>query len=204
MPTRHCGDCQLCCRLLPTPEINKPHSIRCPHQKHGVGCAIYAQRPSSCELWSCAWLIEPSTADLPRPDRAHYVIDTMPDFITVLRDDDPDAEPQHVPVVQVWVDPAHPDAHRSPALRRWLVEKNMPAVIRYGSYDGFLLLPPSMTGQDDFVEHTTSMSESSHTLEQKAAALGGSVTYDRVPTDGETVTATLTIGNTVMHIAAKQ
>ena len=36
--------------------------LRCPHQKHGVGCAIYAHRPKSCELWSCRWLVDDQTS----------------------------------------------------------------------------------------------------------------------------------------------
>jgi hypothetical protein len=169
--TRKCGDCQLCCRLLPTHEINKPALAKCPHQKHGKGCAIYARRPVSCQLWSCRWLVGNDTQELPRPDRAHYVIDLIPDFITYTEEG---KSPAYIEVVQVWVDPAYPLAHREPALRRWLEQQNKPAIVRYSSADGFVLFPPALTG-GRWVEHQSSMSEHEHTLEEKAAALGGTL-----------------------------
>ena len=72
MMERKCGDCQLCCKLLPTKEIGKVANTRCEHQRTGKGCTIYARRPFSCSSWSCRWLLEDDTADLSRPDRAHY------------------------------------------------------------------------------------------------------------------------------------
>lgn len=150
---RQCGDCQLCCKLLPTEEIKKPAAERCPHQKHGVGCAIYARRPFSCAAWNCRWLLNDDTGDLPRPDRAHYVLDVMPDFIVAT---DPETgKPTTISVVQVWVDPAYPLAHRAPSFRRWLDRQHKPAVIRYNSNDGFVLVPPSMTSSATWLEIET-------------------------------------------------
>jgi hypothetical protein len=171
--TRQCGDCQLCCRLLPTQEIAKPALARCPHQKHGKGCGIYARRPMSCELWSCRWLVDESTQDLPRPDRAHFVIDMIPDFITYTEEGKP---PQHMEVIQVWLDPAYPDAHRAPSFRRWLNEQGKPAIVRTNSKDGFVVFPASTTGGRGDIEHRSAvMAEHTHTLEEKAAALGGTL-----------------------------
>src|SRR6476620_5142686 len=116
--TRRCGDCSLCCKLLPTKEINKPAGERCPHQKHGVGCKIYARRPSSCALWSCRWLTSDDTADLRRPDRSRYVIDPIPDYVTLRRHDD--GSVMTVEVVQIWCDSKAPDAWRDPALLAYL------------------------------------------------------------------------------------
>jgi hypothetical protein len=170
--TRRCGDCQLCCRLLPTDEIKKPALERCPHQKHGVGCAIYARRPMSCALWSCRWLVDDDTQELPRPDRSHYVIDQIPDFITMRPHDG--SAPQHIEVIQVWVDPAHRLAHRAPSFRRWLEHRGKPAIIRYSSREGFVLFPPCCTNGEGWVEHESGVMEGhTHTLEEKAAALGG-------------------------------
>jgi hypothetical protein len=42
---RRCGDCQLCCKLLPTREVNKPANTRCQHQRAHKGCAIYEVWP---------------------------------------------------------------------------------------------------------------------------------------------------------------
>lgn len=114
---RRCGDCTLCCKLLPAPELEKPAGARCSHQRHGKGCAVYARRPWSCATWTCRWLAGDDTSDLSRPDRVHYVIDVMPDFVRV----GPDS--QAVPVVQVWIDPDYPDAHRDPRLRAYLARR---------------------------------------------------------------------------------
>lgn len=172
---RVCGDCQLCCRLLPTEELGKPALQRCPHQKHGVGCRIYAKRPMSCQLWNCRWLVDDSTGDLPRPDRAHYVIDLIPDFITVTDNNNPEAPPVYCEVIQVWVDPAYKLAHRAASFRHWLAGQGKPALIRYSSKDGFLLIPPALNADGVWIEHTTKPSGRTHSLEEKAAALGGTV-----------------------------
>jgi hypothetical protein len=193
--TRRCGDCQLCCRLLPTDEIAKPALERCPHQKHGVGCAIYAKRPMSCQLWSCRWLVDDSTRDLPRPDRSHYVIDLIPDFITMTEEDG--SSPVHIEVVQVWVDPAHRLAHRAPSFRRWLDQLGKPAIIRYSNRDGFVLIPASMTGGKGFIEKESKPGGREHTLEEKAAALGGTLEINLADDSGNSVAyrTTLKVGD---------
>src|SRR5262245_598700 len=85
---RRCGDCQLCCNLLPVRELNKGAGQRFRFQKFHKGCTVYhrpeAGFPMCCGLWSCAWLIDPEgTADFSRPDRSHYVVDIMPDYVTL-------------------------------------------------------------------------------------------------------------------------
>src|SRR5215467_12304608 len=126
--TRQCGECQLCCKLLPmkagqdritskTAEVlmesglakpaefdgmlrdfDKPAGARCPHQRHHKGCGVYARRPFSCRVWNCRWLAGDDAADLSRPDRVHYVIDIMPDVIRVSQEGEP---PIDVPAIQV-------------------------------------------------------------------------------------------------------
>src|SRR5688572_10605312 len=108
--TRQCGSCQACCTLLPTREVPTLAGERCRHQRFGKGCAIYDRRPLPCQLWSCRWLVEDDTADLSRPDRSGYVIDMMPDFITLQ--DHVTGVDQRMEVVQVWVDPRRPGSHR--------------------------------------------------------------------------------------------
>lgn len=115
---RRCGDCQACCKLLPTPEMGKPANTRCQHQRAGKGCVIYERRPESCRVFVCRWLADPETAGLKRPDRSHYVLDAMPD--TVQLQDDATGALTTVPVIQIWVDPQYPHAHRDPALRAYL------------------------------------------------------------------------------------
>lgn len=185
---RTCGDCQLCCRLLPmvggrkqlqktqnaaqamidtgiahpkdfagmVQEFDKPAGERCPTQKHGKGCAIYARRPFCCRTWSCRWLMGQNTEHLQRPDRVHYVIDCMPDYVTAV-DNETGASFQ-VPVLQIWVDPRFPDAHREPHLRAYLAERGeqegMAAIIRYGPSEGFVLFPPALSADGQWHEQT--------------------------------------------------
>lgn len=177
---RRCGECQLCCKLLPVrerdddatlkamagaglplpdgsadrvPSFDKPANTRCQHQRHGKGCMIYDRRPLACRLWSCRWLTEADTADQHRPDHSHVVIDAMPDYVTLQ--DNLTGEARHVPVIQVWVDPAYPDAHRDPALRAYVArqaEQGVLALIRNGSHDAFLLVPPSSAADGEWHE----------------------------------------------------
>jgi hypothetical protein len=200
MSRRRCGDCQLCCRLLPTAEINKPALERCPHQKHGKGCAIYGHHPMSCQLWNCRWLVDESTADLPRPDRTHYVIDLIPDFITMAPHDG--SPPTHIEVIQVWVDPAHKDAHRAPSFRRWLEAQGKPAIIRYDSKDGFILFPPSTNSDGRWVEYMDSKPGREHSLEEQAAALGGTLEIDLADDSGNSVAyhSTLKVGDKAIPV----
>jgi hypothetical protein len=157
----------------------------------------------SCQLWSCRWLVEETTGELPRPDRSHYVIDLIPDFITMKPHDG--SPVTHIEVVQVWVDPAHRLAHRAPSFRRWLAEKNKPAIVRYSSREGFVLFPPSMTDGRGWVEHESGlMSEHTHTLEEKAAALGGEVEIEIGGDDPRMYRTTLKVGDHQVAIGTHQ
>ena len=174
---RQCGDCQLCCKLLPVKSLAKLAGQRCSHQRHHKGCAVYKQlgRVSpECKLWNCRWLVEDDTEGLSRPDRSHYVIDLMPDFVTLR--DDATGQANHVQVVQIWVDPKHPDAHRDPALARLpgaprQAEHHRPRPLGQRGGDGDLparaVGRPSMARSRQQVPHSRS-----HTVEEKIAALG--------------------------------
>jgi hypothetical protein len=146
-PPRHCSDCQLCCRLLPVPPLGKKAGERCQHQKFGKGCAVYLKQrmPMACRLWNCRWLVNDDTADLSRPDRSHYVIDLMSDFITL--EDNATKQRTTIQVVQIWIDPAYPDAHRDPHLRQYLLRRSkegFAAMVRYDARRAIILFPPSM------------------------------------------------------------
>lgn len=145
---RHCGSCTLCCKLVPVRELDKKAGQRCQHQSHAKGCKVYQRpgMPMSCSLWSCRWLTQADTAGLSRPDRSHYVIDMMPDFVSVL--DHATGQRMSIEVIQIWIDPNFPDAHRDPALRAYLEEygkRGIMALVRYNSETAISLIPPSMT-----------------------------------------------------------
>ena len=156
MTNRSCGDCKLCCYLLPTADIGLPANTHCKHEC-SKGCAIYERRPASCQLWSCQWLLGQDVGL--RPDRSGYVVDMMPDFVTSV--DDATGEQKRWPVNQVWVDPARPNAHRAPALRRWIEEQGqrvrMMTIVRNGNDGGVLLCPPSMSDSHEWIEKDSSM-----------------------------------------------
>lgn len=176
---RKCGDCQLCCKLLPTKEINKPANTRCKHQKVGKGCAIYARRPLSCAVWNCRWLLNDDTADLSRPDRVHYVIDVLPDWVTIQQED---GSSQDLPVLQIWVDPNFPDAHRDPHLRAYIqrrgIKDGMAALIRYGSNDGFAIFPPSIAADGQWHEQDSNLRREESNLAETLAKFGGTVVLE--------------------------
>lgn len=171
---RRCNECTLCCRLLPVSEFNKPANQRCTHQRAGKGCVIHASPtyPDSCRIWSCGWLIYADAQHLPRPDRAHYVIDPVPDFVLI---DKHDGSPLlRLRVVQIWVDPKHPQAHEDPALRTWLEHRArrepLAAIIRYSSSDSFVLFPPSLT-PDKTWQKSHGIDGMEHTAREKFGAL---------------------------------
>lgn len=147
---RSCGGCQLCCKLVPVFEdtFRKPAGTRCQHAKHGKGCTIYARRPESCIAWSCRWLSDPLTAGLPRPDRSHCVIDLETDLVTRRFED---GSTKDLPVLQVWVDPAYPDAWKAPAMLTWLqamAERfGYAAIVRLSSHKAIVVVAPALSGQ---------------------------------------------------------
>jgi hypothetical protein len=156
---RGCGSCTLCCKLVPVRSMKKPANTRCKHQRFGQGCRIYDNRPAECRFWSCRWLSMEDAAGLTRPDRCHYVVDVMPDAITIVHHDTGEHIP--LPVVQVWVDPDYPDAHKDPALRAYLElqgkEHNCAALIRFNSRDAIVLMPPAMTHDGQWHEQHSNL-----------------------------------------------
>jgi len=100
-----------------------------------------------------------------RPDRCHYVIDPIPDFVR-YRPEDGIGDEYVMAVVQIWIDPDFPDAHHDPGLRAFLErladKKNMAALIRTNERDAFSLFAPAITGAG-WIE-LTGLSEKEHTV----------------------------------------
>jgi hypothetical protein len=185
---RRCGDCTLCCKLLPMqagaypPEhvaetaaamiaagwatvesfrgmmadFDKPAGVACQHQSHHRGCKVYSRRPFGCRYWNCRWLTGDDTADLRRPDRSRYVIDLVPDFVTLTEGD----TRTNVEIVQIWVDSKTPDAWRDPALLAYIERRGKEgkaALIRFDNKRAIAVFPPSMSmdGQWHEFDHGT-------------------------------------------------
>jgi hypothetical protein len=157
MTGRQCGDCTMCCKLLPVRELAKPANTRCDHQS-SKGCAVYhrAGFPPSCGLWSCRWLVDPEATELRRPDRSGFVVDTVPDLIRVT--DNGTGEMREVMVTQVWIDPARPEAASDPAVRRHAERRARDhgevLLLRHGSTYATALIAPSMTSNGQWVSVT--------------------------------------------------
>ena len=133
---RRCGECSLCCKLLPVRALDQPHS----------GCAVYGAEvmPRACRLWSYRWLVG-DTGALRRPDRANDVIDLWPDFVTLQDTDD---RSTGMPVVVIWVGSRHQHANRDPALRDFLPRhpvEGVTGLVRFNSQDSIVLFAPPMS-----------------------------------------------------------
>jgi Fe-S-cluster containining protein len=143
---RVCGGCTACCKLppIPGPPLHKPAGVRCKHARTGKGCSIYSTRPMACRVWACRWLADKETAGMPRPDRAHYVIDIQEDYIEMVPHDG--GPKQRVGVIQVWVDPAYRDAYKAPELRAYMlrmaVDHRMATIVRFSSREAVTIFPP--------------------------------------------------------------
>lgn len=142
----------MCCKLLAVNELKKLAGERCKYQFVG-GCRAYHDKrmPPSCRLWSCQWVTGKLPREMRRPDRAHYVVDPMPDFVT--RVDNQTGEKIDLPVIQIWCDPAHPEAHRDPELRAWLDAERRCALVRFSASDALFIAPPSVNKAGAWYEH---------------------------------------------------
>lgn len=176
---RQCGDCQLCCKLLAVPPLGKVAGQKCRHQKFGVGCTVHHTRamPPECGIWNCRWLVGDDTADQPRPDRSHIVIDIMPDFVTLTNEETGEVVNQ-IQVVQAWVDPRYPDAHRAPAFRGYVERRGaerIATIVRYNGEAAITIFPPSMSEDGQWHEVTDGIAERQHSFADIENALGARV-----------------------------
>lgn len=178
---RKCGECQLCCKLLPVADFKlvKDAGKKCKHQKYHVGCKVYntSQMPASCSTWNCRWLVNDDTHDLPRPDRAGYVIDMMPDFVGV-RDNNTGAQ-FDMQVLQVWIDTDRLDAVEAESFRTYLDRQKMPALVRLNERISFVIFPPSTNSSREWAQTPIKEADPGtipHSVKEIATKLGGTYT----------------------------
>lgn len=171
---RVCGSCNLCCKLVPVPPLGKKAGERCQFQSAARGCKIYPDRPFACRAWSCRWLAEKATAGLPRPDRAHYVVDMSWDYITMTHDTT--GERVDIPAMQVWVDPAFRDAHRAPELRAYMLQvatdHQAVTIVRWSRYEAVTVFPPVMSDDGEWHEESGSIQDRTAEERQHSRLLG--------------------------------
>jgi hypothetical protein len=155
---RRCGDCSLCCKLLPNVALDKPAGKVCQFQRHGKGCTIYPRRPPECQWWACYWLASPEeTAGMRRPDRSHYVIDPLPDAMRISNN--ATGEAQSIDALQIWIDPAFPKTKDDPELRAYMlkaaVQRNMPTLLRWSNRVATAVFPPPFNADGEWHEVTS-------------------------------------------------
>ena len=63
----NCGECLVCCTLLPIDELNKSIGTVCQHYNNG--CTIYCSKPKVCTDFVCAYLESSNTPESLRPDK---------------------------------------------------------------------------------------------------------------------------------------
>jgi hypothetical protein len=73
-PSRTCGACSQCCKVMGIDELAKPAGVWCSHRVVGVGCDIHGRHPASCRAFACQWLVEPAMPPRLRPDRTKVVL----------------------------------------------------------------------------------------------------------------------------------
>jgi hypothetical protein len=160
--SRSCGDCTLCCKLLPVVELAKGANERCKYQRR-TGCRVYhrAGMPVCCGLWNCAWLAgEPVS----RPDRSHCVIDILPDFVTGTHEED--GHEDRIDVTVIWVDPAYRDAWRTDEMRAYIerrAKEGVATLIRFNERDGLCVFAPPLTSDGKWWEKEGPSSGRNHT-----------------------------------------
>lgn len=78
------------------------------------------------------------------------MIDSTLDYVTLSNNETGDEH--KIPVVQVWIDPKYPRAHRDPALRQYLQDLDMAGLVRYDSRKAITLFPPTHASDDEWHE----------------------------------------------------
>lgn len=152
---RQCGECTLCCTLLPVKPLGKRAGQKCVHQRFRTGCAVYHKpgMPHECKAWNCRWLVGDDTQDLKRPDKSHYVIDLLPDVVALK--DNQFGHVTELIAVQIWIDPDFPDAHQDPALRSYIERRardGQPALIRYDTKKALTIFAPPLSADQQWHE----------------------------------------------------
>ena len=88
-PSKSCGPCSFCCKVMSITELDKPVGRWCQHAKKRGGCAIYGAHPHSCQVFSCQWLMQPELPEEFRPDKSGVVLHSEVDGQRLVAHCDP-------------------------------------------------------------------------------------------------------------------
>ncbi len=103
-PSKTCGSCSLCCKVMSVDDLGKLQGVWCSYFKKGPGCSIHGSHPLSCQAFQCLWLLSPTMPDAVRPDRSKIVFSLDDEGRRIIARCDPD----------------HPNAWRQPDIYRQL------------------------------------------------------------------------------------
>jgi hypothetical protein len=112
-------------------------------------------------MFACRWLADPdATAGMPRPDRTHYVIDMMLDKVRIAENG---KEPVDLDALQIWIDPAFPQAAHAPELRAYMLrmaeQHGYVSLLRYSNRVSTAVFPPCLCADREWHEVTSECSE---------------------------------------------
>lgn len=99
----------MCCKAphIKEKELEKPPGVWCRHAVAGKGCGIYEDRPPVCRRFYCQWMLDSRMGPEWKPDKARFVIFSIPEK----------------KVLNVVVDPDFPNAWTKPpffaAIKGW-------------------------------------------------------------------------------------
>jgi len=131
---RACGECSLCCKLLPIKKgegdngFAKPANEWCKHCEVGKGCKIYADRPTACRGFTCMWLCRGDVPEYWYPLKSKMVLVWVP-FIRKT-------QPQNA--LEIHVDPGFPNRWREEPWHSSIREASQRG-LENGTFTTFLL-----------------------------------------------------------------
>ena len=71
---KECGDCTLCCLLLPVPGVKEGINTNCRFCTHH--CTIYNNnRPTICSTFDCEWLLKENMSDELKPNKCNVIFE---------------------------------------------------------------------------------------------------------------------------------
>jgi len=72
-----CGECTLCCELLPVHFLDKPPLEKCKFAVECQGCSIYKDRPEECSSFDCMYFQSEKISEELRPDKCHVIFEKL-------------------------------------------------------------------------------------------------------------------------------
>ena len=80
-----CGECTLCCELLPVEWLNKPVNTVCQHCDNG--CMIHETKDQECKEFNCMYAQENNVPEKLRPDNSKMIFEKRSgEFIVATQD----------------------------------------------------------------------------------------------------------------------